>query len=139
MGDDRQFDEAHAAVTRAAATFVSEIELMFGKWEDVVAPSYLVEVALMDLSTAVSELTDEFKDTVGPATSKLLDALADYRDFAAAGPLTATSGLLASVPSTTDYGKRYPSEYPQLKMGLRPLSSRQSMAGRIGVSSRLAI
>jgi hypothetical protein len=80
MGDDRQFDEAHAAVTRAAATFVSEIESMFGKWEDVVAPSYLVEVALMDLSTALSELTDEFKDTVGPATSKLLDALADYRD-----------------------------------------------------------
>ena len=38
MGDDRQFDEAHAAVTRADATFVSEIESMFAKWEDVVAP-----------------------------------------------------------------------------------------------------
>lgn len=78
--DHRQFKEANAAVTRAVAAFVSEIESMFGKWEDVVAPSYLVEVALMDLSTALSELTDEFKDTVGPATSKLLDALADYRD-----------------------------------------------------------
>jgi hypothetical protein len=53
---------------------------MYGKREDGVAPSYLVEVALMDLSTALAELTDEFKDTVGPATSKLLDALADYRD-----------------------------------------------------------
>ena len=61
---------------------------MFGKWEDVVAPSYLVEIALLDLSTAVSELTDEFRDIVGPATSKLLDALAAYRGLAATGPLT---------------------------------------------------
>ena len=80
-GDDhRQFKEANAAVMRAVAAFVSEIESMFGKWEDVVAPSYLVEIALLDLSTAVSELTDEFKDIVGPATSRLLDALAAYRD-----------------------------------------------------------
>ena len=78
--DNRQFKEANAAVTRAVTAFVSEIESMFGKWEDVVAPSYLVEIALLDLSTAVSELTDEFKDIVGPATSKLLDALAAYRD-----------------------------------------------------------
>ena len=78
--DHRQFKEANAAVTRAVAAFVSEIESMFGKWEDVVAPSYLVEIALLDV-TAVSELTDEFKDIVGPATSKLLDALAAYRDL----------------------------------------------------------
>ena len=105
--DNRQFKEANAAVTRAVAAFVSEIESMFGKWEDVVAPSYLVEIALLDLSTAVSELTDEFKDIVGPATSKLLDALAAYRDFAATGPLTPYLRLttLAAVSSSIRHSR----------------------------------
>ena len=53
---------------------------MWGRWEDAVSPSYIVESALVELSAEVSKLTDEFKDVVGPATSKLLDALADYRD-----------------------------------------------------------
>jgi hypothetical protein len=34
----------------------------------------------VELSAEVSKLTDEFKDVVGPATSKLLDALAAYVD-----------------------------------------------------------
>ena len=34
----------------------------------------------MELSAEVSKLTDDFKDVVGPATLKLLDALAEYRD-----------------------------------------------------------
>jgi hypothetical protein len=78
--DDPQFEDADAAVTRAVTSFVSEIESIFGKWEDAVSPSYIVESALVELSAEVSKLTDAFKDVVGPATSKLLDALADYRD-----------------------------------------------------------
>jgi hypothetical protein len=76
MTDD--FDDADAAVTLAVTTFVNEIESLFDKWKDV-APSYIVESALVELSAEVSKLTDEFKGIVGPATSKLLDALADYR------------------------------------------------------------
>ena len=78
--DDPQFDDADAAVTRAVTAFVSEIEAIFGKWEDAVSPSYIVESALVELSAEVSKLTEEFRDVEGPATSKLLDALATYRD-----------------------------------------------------------
>jgi hypothetical protein len=78
--DDPQFEDADAAVTRAVTSFVSEIESIFGKWEDAVSPSCIVESALVELSAEVSKLTDEFRDIVGPATSKLLDALADYRN-----------------------------------------------------------
>ena len=78
--NEQQFEGADAAVTRAVTSFVNEIESIFGKWEDVVSPSYIVESALVELSAEVSKLTDKFKDVVGPATSKLLDALADYRD-----------------------------------------------------------
>ena len=78
--DDPQFEDADAAVTRAVIAFVNEIESIFGKWEDVVSPSDIVESALVELSAEVSKLTDEFKDVVGPATSKLLDALAAYVD-----------------------------------------------------------
>jgi hypothetical protein len=80
MDDDRQFEGADAAVTLAVTTFVNEIESIFRKWGEGVSPSYIVESALVELSAEVSKLTDEFKDVVGPATSKLLDALADYRD-----------------------------------------------------------
>ena len=78
--DDPQFEDADAAVTRTVTAFVNEIESMWGRWEDAVSPSYIVESALVELSAEVSKLTDAFKDVVGPATSKLLDALADYRD-----------------------------------------------------------
>ena len=76
--DDPQFEDADAAVTLAVTAFVNEIEAISRKWEDVVSPSHIIESALVELSAEVSKLTDEFK--VGPATSKLLAALADYRD-----------------------------------------------------------
>ena len=52
---------------------------MFSKWE-AVAPSYIVERALVRLATDLSELTDDLKTVAGPATAKLLDALVAYRD-----------------------------------------------------------
>ena len=79
MADDRQFDAADAAVTQAVTAFVSEFESMWRRW-DTVAPSYIVESALLELATELSALTDDIKDVVGPATLKLLDAFVDYRD-----------------------------------------------------------
>ena len=58
MADDRQFDEADAAV----AAFVRSSRAR--RW----------------LATELSALTDDIKDVAGPATLKLLDAFADYRD-----------------------------------------------------------
>ena len=75
---DDQFDAANAATGALVEAFVSEIERMFSKWE-AVAPSYIVERALVGLSTGLSELTDDLKTIAGPATSRLLDALAAYR------------------------------------------------------------
>ena len=79
MADDRQFDEADAAVTQAVTAFVSEFESM--REMDTVAPTYIVESALLELATELSALTDDIKDVAGPATLKLLDAFADYRDL----------------------------------------------------------
>ena len=74
------FTEAGAAVTLAVTQFVNEIDSFFGKWEGV-APSYIVESLLLQLSAEVTEMADELKDEVGPATLKLLDAMAGYRDL----------------------------------------------------------
>ena len=66
MADDRQFDEADAAVTQA----VSEFESMWGRW-DTVAPSYIVESALLELATELSALTDDIKDVAGRIASSV--------------------------------------------------------------------
>ena len=77
---DRQFEEANGAVAKAVAVFVSEIELMIGRW-DAVLPTYILETALMDLCLGLSDLGEELNPAVGPATRKLVAALAEYRDL----------------------------------------------------------
>ena len=52
---------------------------MWGRWENV-APAYVIESALLELCTELSVLAPEIKSVAGPATVKLLDALAAYRD-----------------------------------------------------------
>ena len=51
--EELQFEQANAAINKAVNKFVSEIESMFGRWEDVVAPSYIVENALWQPCTEV--------------------------------------------------------------------------------------
>jgi hypothetical protein len=72
------FTDADAAVTLAVTQFVNEIDSFYGKWEGI-APSYIVESLLLQLCAEVTEMADELKDEVAPATLKLLDAL-EYRD-----------------------------------------------------------
>ena len=79
MVDEKQVQEADAAVTQAVRVFVSEFESMWGRWENV-APAYVIESALLELCTELSVLAPEIKSVAGPATVKLLDALAAYRD-----------------------------------------------------------
>jgi hypothetical protein len=76
---DRNYEEATAAVTQAVTGFLREIDLMMGKW-DAVAPTYIIEAMLVELCSRVSKITDGLDPAVGPATRKLLAALADYRD-----------------------------------------------------------
>ena len=54
---------------------------MFGKWKEV-RPSYILETALRELSELLSPVGDHLKPALGPASLKLLDALAAYRDSA---------------------------------------------------------
>ena len=75
----REFQEAGDAVRRAVTAFIGQIELMFGKWE-AVTPAHIVEGALVELCEEVSELAEDIETTVGPATQKLLAAMAEYRD-----------------------------------------------------------
>jgi hypothetical protein len=49
--EELQFEQANAAINKAVNRFVSEIASMFGRWEDVVAPSYIVENALWQSCT----------------------------------------------------------------------------------------
>ena len=79
MADDQEFKEADAAVAQAVKTFVGEIEQMFAKWE-AVAPTYIIEAVLLELATDLSDLTSDMKTVVGEDTSRLLDALVEYRD-----------------------------------------------------------
>ena len=79
MADEKQIQETDAAVTQAVRVFVSEFESMWGRWENV-APAYVIESALLELCTEFSVLAPEIKSVAGPATVKLLDALAAYRD-----------------------------------------------------------
>ena len=52
---------------------------MIAKWDDV-APTYIIETVLVDPCSGLSDLTDGIEPAVGPATRKLLAALAEYRD-----------------------------------------------------------
>jgi hypothetical protein len=79
MVDEKQVQEADAAVTQAVSVFVSEFESMWGRWKNV-APAYVIESALLELCTELSVLAPEIKSVARPATVKLLDALAAYRD-----------------------------------------------------------
>ena len=74
-----KFEEANGAVAKAVAIFVSEIELMIGRW-DAVASTYILETALIDLCSGLSDLGEQLEPAVGPATRKLLTALAAYGD-----------------------------------------------------------
>ena len=76
MADDQEFKEADAAVAQAVKTFVGEIEQMFAKWD----PTYILEAVLLELATDLSDLTSDMKTVVGTDTSRLLDALVEYRD-----------------------------------------------------------
>ena len=77
--DEKQVQEADAAITEAVSAFVSEFESMWGRWENV-APAYVIESTLLELCTELSVLSADIKTVGGPATVKLLDALAAYRD-----------------------------------------------------------
>ena len=48
MADEKQIQEADAAVIQAVRVFVSEFEFMWGRWENV-APAYVIESALLEL------------------------------------------------------------------------------------------
>ena len=76
---DSDFQEADEAVARAVTTFVSEIDQAMVKWE-AVSPAYILESVLSDLCSELPKLADGLESTVGPATKKLLDALAEYHD-----------------------------------------------------------
>ena len=78
MIDEKQVQEADAAVTRTVTAFVSEFESMWGRWENV-APGYVIESTLLELCTELSVLAPDIKTVAAPATVKLLDALAAYR------------------------------------------------------------
>ena len=76
---DSDFQEADEAVARAVTTFVSEIDQAMVKWE-AVSPAYILESVLSDLCSELPKLADGLESTVGPATKKLLDALAEYQN-----------------------------------------------------------
>ena len=81
-GHDRRnpkFKEANAAIEEAALVFVEKIVELFGKWGEV-RPSYILETALRELSELLSPVGDHLRPALGPASLKLLDAIADYRD-----------------------------------------------------------
>jgi hypothetical protein len=77
-----EFKEANAAIEEATLVFVEKMVELFGKWEEV-RPSYILETALLELSELLSPVGDHLKPALGrPASLKLLDALAAYRDSA---------------------------------------------------------
>ena len=80
-----EFKEANAAIEEAALAFVEKIVEMFGKWGEVRPPVHPRDARSKNLSELLSPADDHLRPALGPATLKLLDALADYRDVR--GPL----------------------------------------------------
>ena len=80
-----QFRAAEAAVEQAVRGFRRRLENIFdqsaGEWPGI-APSYILEAALLKLCDEMILLADDPRlvDRVGPATLKLSNALADFRD-----------------------------------------------------------
>jgi hypothetical protein len=81
--DDKanQFDKADSAVARVVDAFMTRIELMFGKLEPVYA-TYILQRLLLILCHRMTKLLDDprFAEHMRPATMKLSNAMADYRD-----------------------------------------------------------
>ena len=74
---DQQFREADIAIERAVATFMSAIDHMMKRWDDVTA-QYILERVLLELCEELPMRIDT--QSTGPATVKLSNALADYRE-----------------------------------------------------------
>ncbi|HYI31205.1 MAG TPA: hypothetical protein VD863_25460 [Bradyrhizobium sp.] len=74
-------DKADSAVARMVDAFMARIGSMFGKLEPVYA-TYILERMLLILCHRMARLIDNprFADHMAPATIKLCDAMADYRD-----------------------------------------------------------
>ena len=72
---------ADSAVARVVDAFMTRIELMFRKLEPVYA-TYILERLLLILCHRMTKLLDDprFAEHMGPATMKLSNAMADYRD-----------------------------------------------------------
>ena len=81
--DDKanQFDKADSAVARMVDAFMARTESMFGKLEPAYA-TYILERMLLILCHRMTRLIDNpnLAEHLGPATLKLSDAMADYRD-----------------------------------------------------------
>ena len=81
--DDKiaQLGKADAAIEKEVAAFMNRIEALFGKWEKV-EPKYIVESTLLTLCAEMTKLLDRptLAEYMGPATLKLSNAMADYRD-----------------------------------------------------------
>ena len=83
---DRQFQKANAAIKRAVADFMGQIDKIkghcaTGRWQ-AVAPSYIVERTLLAMSAELAKLIDDptLADLASPASLKLSNALADFHD-----------------------------------------------------------
>lgn len=81
---DQQFPEADGAIDCAVAAFMNAIDRMMGRW-DYGAGDYLLGGVLLKLCEALTKRIDgRFPNLApgapGPATLKLSNALADYRD-----------------------------------------------------------
>jgi hypothetical protein len=73
----RESEEISAAVGRAVTMMMSAIEGTMERWEKT-APQVIVEFALIDLCEQVPDLVESLE--MGPATKKLLAAMAEYKD-----------------------------------------------------------
>jgi len=74
---DQQFREADIAIERAVTAFMSAIDHMMKRWDDVTA-QYILERVLLELCEELPMRIDT--QSTGPATVKLSNALADYRE-----------------------------------------------------------
>jgi hypothetical protein len=85
MGDandraDRQFQQADLAIESTVARFVSAVDRMMGRWDNV-GPTYIFDRVLVELCEELTKRMDKEPTAIrGPAALKLSNAMADYRD-----------------------------------------------------------
>ena len=128
---ERQLREADAAVDKAVADFISQIETMSGRW-DAVAPAYILESVLLALCEEMTRLIDDpdLANVMGEAMLKAIRCAGRLPGFARRGGSLSPQGHARTPPCVIFVGDLHGFPRPPHHSSLQsPARSAVSLTG----------